>query len=310
MEMRKVLANELEKIMESNERIAVINADLAKAHSNIYIQEKYPDRAFNVGVAEQNMASVAAGLSAYGFIPFIYSFASFASRRMCDQISLSISHAKQNVKIIGSEPGITAEILGATHSALDDIGVLRSIPDIVIYEPVDKIQLLQAIPQIINHNGPVYVRLVRKSVPDIFDENYKFDLFKADIIKEGKDVTIMATGIMVEEALKAYDILKLEGIEAEIINVHTIKPIDKNTILNSVTKTGCAVTCENHSLIGGLRSAVAEILIENKLVPLKGIGVNDHFSEVGHREYLKEKFGLTSSDIVRAAKEAIAKKNK
>lgn len=308
MELRKVLATELDKIMEKNSKIAIVNADLAKAHANMDLQKKYPDRAFNVGVAEQNMASVAAGLSAYGFTPFVYSFASFASRRMCDQISLSISHSKLNVKIVGSEPGITAEVLGATHSALDDISVLRAIPNMVIYEPVDEIQLKQAIPQIIDHYGPVYIRLVRKETPNIFDENYKFDLFKADILNEGKDITIFATGIMVEEALKAVELLKEEGIEAELINVHTIKPLDKDTILKSVKKTGCAVTCENHSTIGGLKSAISELLVSEYPISVEGIGTGDHFSEVGPKNYLKEKFGLTAKDIVNLSKKVIEKK--
>lgn len=311
MELRRVLSQGLDKIMEQNPKVAIINADLAKAHDNIGLQNKYSDRAFNVGTCEQNLASVGAGMAAYGFTPFVYSFAAFASRRMCDQIALSICHPNLNVKIVGSEPGITAEVLGATHSALDDIGVLRSLPNLVIFEPVDAVQLEQAIPQIVEYDGPMYIRLARKEMPIVFDENYKFDLFKADVLKEGSDVTIIASGIMVDEAVKAVKILEEKGLSAELINVHTIKPIDIDTIVNSVRKTKCVVTCENHNIIGGLKSAIADVLVENYPVPLKAIGVKDRFSEVGPMSYLKEKFNLTANDIAEASQSVIeiAKKN-
>jgi len=305
MEMRKIFSHEIDKLMEKNDRICVVNADLAGAHDNFWIQDKYPERAFNVGVCEQNMTSLAGGMAAYGMIPFIYGFASFSGRRMLDQIAVSVCHPKLNVKIVGSDPGVAATILGATHSALDDIGALRSIANLVIYEAVDERQLRQAIPQIAAYNGAVYVRVIRKEAPDIFGEDYQFDLFKADVIREGTDVTIMATGIMVAEAVKAAVLLQEEGISAELINVHTIKPIDKDTVLASLRKTGCGVTCENHNILGGLHSAIGDVATQEYPVPIRAIGVHDRFSEVGPLDYLMKLFGLTAEDIVREAKAAI-----
>ncbi len=308
MEMRKVLCNELQKLMEIDEKVVVIDGDLGTAMGTSSLKEKFPNRAFNAGIAEQNMAAMAAGMSTYGFIPFICTFTAFASRRICDQICVSIAYAKRNVKIIAGDPGIAAQLNGGTHMSLDDIGILRSIPDMIIFEAVDSVQLSKALPQISNHYGPVYLRLFRKASPKIFDDNYSFDLFKADILKEGKDVSIFASGIMVYEALKAYEKLKSQGIEAEIINIHTIKPIDKETIISSVKKTGCAVSCENHNVIGGLKSAIAEVLIEEYPVPLRSIGTKDHHGEVGTLDFLKEKFHMKDSDIVSEVYSLLSKK--
>jgi transketolase len=214
------------------------------------------------------MISIAAGLSSYGYKPYAASFSPFVSRRVCDQVMLSVAYAKQNVKIIGTDPGITAEINGGTHMGNEDIGVLRSIPDMVIFEPVDAIQLEKALPVLNSYYGPVYIRLFRKAIEDVFGADYKFDLFKADTIKEGNDVTIFCSGIMVQETMRAKELLVEAGIDAEIINIHTIKPIDKETVIKSVKKTGCAVTAENHNIIGGLYSAVTEVLSANCPVPV------------------------------------------
>jgi transketolase len=308
MEMRQVFAEVLDKLMEKNEKIVVIDADLARANGTLPLKEKYPERAFDVGIAEQNMAAVAAGMAAYGFIPFIGSFTPFATRRICDQITISIAYAKRNVKIIGSDPGISAELNGGTHMSMEDIGVIRSISGIVIFEPVDAVQFAKALPVIAEYDGPVYIRMFRKAAPIIFKDDYEFDLFKADMIREGKDVTLFATGIMVEESLKAAEMLKVEGIAAEIINIHTIKPIDREAVVKSAKKTGAVVTCENHNVIGGLKSAVAEVLSDEYPVPIKAIGVQDHFGEVAKMDYLKKKYHMTAEDIVKAAKAAIAMK--
>jgi len=308
VEMRKVFGDSLVENMEKDERICVLDADLAKANGTADIRKIFPDRAFDVGIAEQNLAAVAAGLSSYGMIPFIGSFTPFASRRMCDQIAISIAYAKQNVKIVGSDPGISAELNGGTHMSFEDIAVLRSIPGMVIFEPVDAMQLSKAMPQIIKYYGPVYIRLFRKVAPVIFKEDYEFDLFRADILKEGTDVTLFATGIEVLEALKACEILAQEGISAEVINIHTIKPIDKDAIVKSARKTGAVVTCENHNVMGGLKAAVAEVLIEECPVPLKAIGVQDHFGEVASMAYLMKKYKMTAEDIVEAARDVIKKK--
>jgi len=309
VEMRVALISEIEKIMEKDERIVFVDADLGKAGNTLELRKKFPERALDVGVAEQNMASVAAGLSSYGFIPFISSFTSFATRRIADQIAISISYAGSNVKIIGLDPGISAELNGGTHMSFEDVGIIRSIPGTVIFEPVDVIQLVKALPQIVDYKGMIYIRLFRKTTPQVFNDNYKFNLFKADVLKEGNDVSIFATGITVSESIKAVEILNKRGIDTELINVHTIKPIDKETIVSSIKKTKAVVTCENHSIIGGLRSAVAEVMTEEYLcAPFKYIGVHDCFGEVGKFDYLLKKYRLSADDIVEKTLEAISAK--
>lgn len=308
MEMRQLFARELENAMNQNENIVLLNADLAKPNGFGSFSEKFPNRAINVGIAEQNMASVAAGMSSYGFIPFVCTFTPFATRRICDQIAISICYAKQNVKIIGSDPGISAEYNGGTHMSFEDIGVLRSIPNMVIFEPVDNNQLKNILPQIIDYKGPVYIRMFRKSTPDIFKEDEKFNLFSAKTIKEGTDVSIFCSGIMVAETLEANKILEEKGINAEIINIHTIKPIDEESVINSVHKTGAVVTVENHNIMGGLRSAVAEVLSENCPVPLRSVGIRDSFGQVGKMSYLKETYNMTAQDIVQAVMSVLKSK--
>lgn len=293
----------------NTDNVVALEADLAKCSGMIVLQKEFPKRVINVGIAEQNMASVAAGLSAYGFIPFIHSFGPFVTRRICDQLMISICYAKQNVKIIGSDPGITAELNGGTHMPLEDIGVVRSIPNIVIYEPTDNVEFANMLPQIFAHNGPVYVRMFRKSPIPVFDESdTSFDIFKAKVIREGTDVTIVATGIMVAEALTASKELETKNISAEVIASPTIKPLDEETIIKSAKKTNAVITAENHNVIGGLRSAVAETLIENYPVPLRSIGVKNKFGEVGKQPYLKSVFNMTSQDIVCAAMDVIVLK--
>lgn len=308
MMMRDAFGSTIAEIMRKDERVCVLDADLASCNGTAKLGAEFPERAIDVGIAEQNMASVAAGLSSYGFIPFITSFTPFATRRICDQIAISIAYAKQNVKIVGTDPGISAQLNGGTHMSMEDIGVLRSIPTMVIFEPIDNEQLIQALPQIIEHKGPVYIRMFRKDCPDVFGKDYKFDLFKADKIKDGNDVTIFASGIMVEKAIKAAETLKAEGIDAEVVNVHTIKPIDAETVTESLKKTKCAVVAENHNVIGGLFSAVAEVAAQNCPTPIVPVGVKDVFGEVGKLAELAEKFEMTEKDIVAAAKKAVASK--
>ena len=308
MMMRDAFGSTIAEIMRKDERVCVLDADLASCNGTAKLGAEFPERAIDVGIAEQNMASVAAGLSSYGFIPFITSFTPFATRRICDQIAISIAYAKQNVKIVGTDPGISAQLNGGTHMSMEDIGVLRSIPTMVIFEPVDNEQLIQALPQIIEHKGPVYIRMFRKDCPEVFGKDYKFDLFKADKIEDGNDVTIFASGIMVEKAIKAAETLKAEGIDAEVVNVHTIKPIDAETVTESLKKTKCAVVAENHNVIGGLFSAVAEVAAQNCPTPIVPVGVKDVFGEVGKLAELAEKFEMTEKDIVAAAKKAVASK--
>lgn len=310
MEMRKVMADWLDAKLATDDKIVVLDADLARANGTLSLLKKYPDRMIDVGIAESNMASIAAGLSSYGYKPFIYSFCPFVTRRICDQVTISIAYAGQNVKIVGTDPGIAAAFNGGTHQSQEDIGVMRSIPGMVIYEPADGAQLAKALPSIYEYDGPVYIRLFRK-VPDAtyFErEDYEFDLFKADIMKEGSDVTLFASGIEVKEAMEAAELLAAEGIKAEVINVHTIKPIDKETVLASVKKTGCAVSCENGNVVGGLGSAISEVLMQEYPVPMEFIGTKDHFTEVGKMNYLIKKYKMDAASIAEAAKKVMLRK--
>ncbi len=307
MEMRAVYAECLAKLMENDRHVVVLDADLAKASGTRALYERFPEQMFDCGVAEQDMASIAAGLSSYGFKPWIETFTPFATRRICDQVAISISYAKRNVKIVGTDPGIAAELNGGTHMSVEDIGVLRSIPGMVIFEPVDDVQLRAAMPVLDAYDGPVYVRLFRKQLPTVFGEGYQFDLFKADVLKEGKDLSIFVSGMLTNDVLEAEKLLAAEGIDAEIINVHTIKPIDAETVVASARKTGTVLTVENHNVIGGLRSAVLEAL-EAEKIPVTAVGIQDRFGEVGKLPYLREAMGLTVENIVASAKKALALK--
>ena len=307
MEMRAVYAECLAEMMEKDKHVVVLDADLSKASGTRKLYDRFPQQMFDCGVAEQNMASIAAGLASYDFKPWIESFTPFATRRICDQIAISISYAKQNVKIVGTDPGISAELNGGTHMSMEDIGVLRSIPGIVIFEPVDEVQLRAAMPVLGAYEGPVYMRLFRKVQPVIFPEDYSFELFKADLLREGRDLSIFVSGMMTKDCLEAAELLKAEGVDAEIINVHTIKPVDRETVLASARKTGAVLTVENHNIVGGLHSAILETLAEEKL-PVCGVGVPDRFGEVGKIPYLREVMGLTVENIVKTAKKAVSLK--
>ncbi len=309
MEMRKAFASFMMDNMAKDWRLCVLDADLANADGTLTLRKTYPERTFDVGIAEQNMASIAAGMSSYGFIPFITTFACFASRRICDQIAISCAYAKQNVKVVGTDPGVTAEINGGTHMAIEDIGVLRSIPNIVIFEPCDEAELVTALPQIIVHQGPVYIRLHRKEVPVRHEVGYVCSLGKADVLRDGTDVTLFASGaVMVGYALEAADMLANEGISAAVVNIHTVKPIDRDAVSAYLAKTGCSVCCENHNVIGGLYSAVCEVSADCCPAPVKAIGFQDVPGEVGQAKELAEKKGMLPKDIAAAAKSAIAAK--
>ena len=304
MEMRAVYAECLASLMEQDRHVVVLDADLAKASGTRSLYERFPEQMFDCGVAEQNMASIAAGLASYGFKPWIESFTPFATRRICDQIAVSIAYAGMNVKIVGTDPGIAAELNGGTHMSMEDIGVVRSIPRMVVFEPTDEIQLRAAMPVLNDYPGCVYMRLFRKAMPRVFGEDYRFDLFKADLLREGSDLTIAVTGMLTPDVLAAADRLAEEGVRAEVLNIHTIKPVDKETLKRSARKTGAVLTVENHNVIGGLHSAVCEALALEK-IPVLAVGVNDRFGEVGKLPYLKETMGLTEENIVEKAKELI-----
>ena len=306
--MRDVLVEFLREKLSTDDETVVVDADLAKCAGTIALEKEFPDRALNVGIAEANMAGIAAGLSSYGFKPFITSFGPFASRRIADQAMISICYAKQNVKIVGTDPGIAAELNGGTHMPFEDVAIFRSIPHVLIYEPTDVIEFAEALPQIAEYPYPAYIRMHRKNPPIVHPADFKFDIFKAHALKEGKDVTIVASGLMVSTALEAAKELEAEGISAEVICSPTIKPIDAETICASAKKTGAVVTAENHNVMGALRSAVAEALVENTPVPLESVGVKEKFGEVGKVPYLRKAFNLEVADVVAAAKKVISRK--
>ena len=306
MEMRAIYAEEMAKLMEADKHVCILDADLAKASGTRKLYDRFPNQMFDVGIAEQNMASVAAGLASYGFKPYIESFTPFATRRCCDQIAISVAYAGMNVKIVGTDPGVSAQLNGGTHMSMEDIGVLRSIPGMVIFEPVDERQLRQALPVINDYEGPVYIRLFRKEMPEVFGADYKFDLFKADTLRAGTDLTVFVSGFLTPDVVAAADKLKAEGLSVEVVNVHTIKPIDRETVCAAAHKTGKVLTIENHNVVGGLHAAVLEALASDP-VPTFAMGVQDRFGEVGKLPYLREVMGLTEEDIYNRMKELASK---
>ncbi len=289
--------------------IVVLDADLSKSTKTDTFKKSFPDRFINMGIAEQNMMSTAAGLASCGKVVFASSFAMFAAGRAFEQIRNSICYPNLNVKIGATHAGISVGEDGATHQCLEDIGIMRTIPNMVVINPADDVEARAAVEAAIKHNGPVYLRFGRLAVPVLYDEaDYKFEIGKGVLLKEGTDVTIVATGLMVEMALNASEALKAEGINARVINIHTIKPIDREILVKAAKETGAVVTCEEHNIIGGLGSAVAEVLCEEAPVPMERIGVKDEFGKSGIPSDLFKDYGLTSEAIAEAVKKVIAKK--
>lgn len=306
---REAYGKALVKLSNLNENVVVLDADLSKSTKTAEFKAVAPERFINMGIAESNMMGVAAGLSTCGKIPFASTFAMFAAGRAFEQIRNSICYPKLNVKICATHAGLTVGEDGATHQSVEDISLMRSIPNMTVINPADAVETEAAILAIANYNGPCYVRLGRLAVNVINDENnYKFEIGKGVTLAEGKDVTIVATGMMVELALQAKDLLAKEGINATVINIHTIKPIDAELLVNSAKGTGAIVTAEEHSVIGGLGSAVSEVVTEKCPVPVLKVGINDTFGESGKPNELLQAYGLTAENIVKRAKEAISLK--
>ena len=292
-----------------NDKIVVLDADLAAATKTGMFKKAFPDRFFDSGIAESNMMGVAAGLATTGYTVFASTFAMFAAGRAYEQVRNSIAYPHLNVKIGATHAGISVGEDGASHQCCVDIALMRVIPGMVIINPADDIEARAAVFAAAEYEGPVYMRFGRLAVPRIFDESYKFELGKAVTLREGGDVTIIATGLMVNEAIEAAKALADEGISAEVINIHTIKPLDKEAVIRSAAKTGAVVTAEEHSIIGGLGGAVAEALCESgKPVPVVRLGVNDVFGRSGPAVELLHIYGLDAQNIVAKAKQAIALK--
>lgn len=295
--IRGAFGEELASLGEVNPDIVALDADLSGSTQTSLFAKKFPNRFFDVGIAEQDLITTALGLSLEGKIPFAATFAVFATGRAYDQIRNSICYQKGNVKIVGAHGGITVGEDGASHQALEDISLMRGLPNMTVIVPGDYEQTRQAVRFASEHKGPVYIRLSRMNVPEIFSKEYKFDLNKALVLREGTDVTILTCGDVLSEVLRAGDILNEHGISAEIINVPVIKPLDCGTIINSIKKTKLAVTVENHSIIGGLGSAVCEVASENAPCRILRIGVNDTFGQSGCPDELLKNYGLDAVSI-------------
>lgn len=304
-EMRNVYCNTLIEIGKENKEVVVLDADLMSSMGMKKFAEEFPERTFDVGIQEANMIGVAAGLSATGKIPFAHSFGPFATRRCFDQLFLSIGYSGHNVRVIGSDPGVTAAFNGGTHMPFEDMGIVRNIPNVTILEPVDGVMLADLVKQTVKLKGFFYIRLLRKNAIKIYEEGSTFEIGKGITLREGEDVTIIATGIMVNDALDAAEVLNNEGISAKVVNIFTLKPIDKDLIIKCAKETGALVTVENHNIINGLGSAVSEVISENIPVPLERVGIRDRFGQVGSVDYLKKTYGLTVEDIVKSCKKAI-----
>lgn len=305
---REAYGEALKELGARYKDIVVLDADLSKSTKTNVFGKAYPDRFFNVGIAEQNLMGTAAGLAAAGKIPFVSTFAMFAAGRAFEQVRNSICYPKLNVKIAATHAGLTVGEDGASHQAIEDISLMRGIPNMTVIVPADATETHQALAFAVEYKGPVYIRLGRMSVPDVFGEGYQFQHGKAVQLAEGADVTIIATGVMVAPARRAADELTQSGLSARVLNMHTIKPIDKEAVIKAAGETGAIVTCEEHSIIGGLGSAVAEVVVENAPVPMERVGVLDTFGESGTPDALLAKYNLTVADIVRAAKRVVERK--
>ncbi|MCI1822361.1 MAG: transketolase family protein [Megasphaera sp.] len=291
-----------------NDDIVVLDADLSASTKTSVFKKAFPNRHFNVGIAEQNLIGVAAGLAATGKIPFASSFAVFATGRAFEQIRNSVCYPRLNVKIAATHAGITVGEDGATHQANEDVAIMRSLPNMSVVVPADAAETKAVIKWAAAYDGPVYIRMGRSKVPEIFDDSYQYTFGKGIVLQDGIDVTLIAMGIMVAKAQEAAKELEKEGISAAVVNMSTIKPIDSEMLIACAKKTGAVVTCEEHTIMGGLGSAVAEVLGECCPVPLTRIGMNDVFGESGTPNELLVKFGLTAEHIVQAAKSVIARK--
>lgn len=309
--LASVYSDYLYEGMGRSDKIMHIDCDLALSLVKFDIMkflQEYPDRFVDIGIAEANAVGFASGLSHQGFVPFVHSFGTFMSRRVADQVFMSAAYSRANVKLIGSDPGVEAMYNGGTHMPFEDIAIMRSIAEVKIVEITDNVAAKALYPLIEKDYGVYYIRTARKNVESIYEEGTTFEIGKGNVLAEGNDVTIIASGIMVREAQKAVELLKAENINAKLIDMFTIRPLDKELVAQSAAETGAIVTCENHSVNGGLGDAVTQAVLEKHIVPVERIGVHERFGQVGDAEYLKEQYELTASDIVKAAKRAISKK--
>ena len=306
--MREAYGEALVELGQINPHVVVMDADVSGSTRTILFKNAYPDRFFNVGIAEGNMMSIAAGLAATGKIPFVNTFALFCALRAGDPVRSLIAYNILNVKIAGAYCGLSDSYDGASHQSVEDVAVMRAIPHMTVIAPADEHATRQAVLAAAQYDGPVYLRLSRAEVPVVYRPDMSFVIGKAIVVRPGKDITLFAHGYMLAKALEAAEGLAQEGIQAEVIDMHTVKPLDSGAVIQSVTKTGAAVTVEEHTIYGGLGSAVAEVLAKQRLGPLEMVGIADQFGESGAYEALLTKFGLDKTAILAAVRKALAAK--
>ncbi len=306
---RESYGRTLAQLGAENDKIVVLDADLAESTKTCMFQEKFPERHFDCGIAEANMVSIAAGMAAAGMIPFVSSFAMFATGRAYEQIRNSVGYPHLNVKICASHAGISVGEDGATHQCVEDIALMRGIPGMVVVNPADDTEACQAVRALAEYYGPAYLRLGRLAVPVVNDpESYHFELGRAVTLREGKDATVIATGLMVARALEAAEQLAQEGVQVRVVNMHTIKPLDVQAVVNAANETGCIVTAEEHSVIGGLYSAVCEAMVgEGVSCPVAPVAIMDAFGQSGPANALLEYYGLTASAIAQKVHDCLAR---
>lgn len=303
MEMRKAYAAELEKLMRADEKIVTVDADVGKALGTENFKNLFGARCIDVGIAEQNMIGVAAGLSSYSFKPVCQSFAPFVTRNVCDQITMNLCFTDLKALLVGADPGISSELNGATHMAMEDVSVMRAIPGISVFEPADEIELRAALPVLINYPETVYMRMYRKELPAVHSPGYEFSFGRIDVLQSGTDIALFVSGISVADALAAAKTLAAEGVSCSVVNVHTLKPADEEGVVRELGKVRAALSVENHNVYGGLYSVISEI---NSASPapkrIRALGVRDRFGSRGALPELKREFGLCARDIAEAAK--------
>lgn len=303
--VRDVFGHTLVELAHENPDIVVLDADLASSTRALYFAREFPERFFQMGVAEQNMMGVAAGMALLGKIPFVSTFAVFASRRAADQVAISVAHCRMNVKILGPYTGIVSGNNGATHQAVEDVAIMRSIPGMLVLDPGDDVEMRQVVPAILDYEGPVYLRMTRDVWPRISPEGYTFEIGKAVQIQDGGDVTLIGSGMMTSQCVEAARLLSAEGLAARVLHVPTIKPIDVDAIVAAAQQTGGIVTAENHTIYGGLGSAVAEVLVEHAPARMKRVGLADRYGECGANADLLSKYGMSPRHIADAARAVI-----
>lgn len=296
------------EMMAENDKLVHIDCDLMGCINTGKLQKAFPERTFNAGIAEQNAMGVAAGMAATGLTAFVHSFGCFASRRMFDQAFLAAGYSELPVHVIGSDPGVTAAFNGATHMPFEECALYMTIPNAVVIDSCDIVQTKSLTKKLAADNRPSYMRLIRKAFTTVYADGSEFKIGKGVTLKDGKDVTIIASGIMLDEALKAEELLAQEGVSARVIDMHTWKPLDEELVIKAAQETGCIVTAENHQVSCGLGSAVANVLTEKCLVPLERVGIQNRFGQVGPQDFLMKEYNLTADDIASAAHRAMKRK--